>query len=276
MKIKTHLFLVTTMLLLAAIIGLTGCATTGMERSATANLQTFNSVCLLHAPADYCQSLEKKFFQNSLPFQEFSPQDFMAADYPTDAKTLFLKMYSPRHTSALVYCYFVSRGLLDPKKVDPSLFARAVGGFAISSVQLPAYEVWLKTDAGGQCRQYVENSVGLPMMDIAGLLKNKLSMVALNPLCLASLQGDTDFVMKAMKQTLNHERIHVLQSNCPAIDVFANELWAGLDSAKKAKLKKDIPEYNWENPQVAVREYLAFTYENDPAVLFDKVKGCKF
>jgi hypothetical protein len=45
---------------------------------------------------------------------------------------------------------------------------------------------------------------------------------------------------------------------------------------KKAELKKDIPEYNWEDQRMAVREFLAFTYENDPSPLLDKAKGCKF
>lgn len=120
-------------------------------------LRTFNSACLSQAPACYCEALEQNTLTNGSPFQEFSTHDFMVLDYPIDAGTLFLKMYSPRHTAALSYCYFVSRGSIDPKK---------------------------------------------------------------------------------------------------------------------AELKKDIPEYNWENQKVAVREYLAFTYEDDPSLLPDKTKSC--
>jgi hypothetical protein len=243
---------------------------------ASDSMQTFTSACLLQASVEYCQSLEKNFFKNSLPFQEYSPHDFMAADYPTDAKTLFLKMYSPKHTAALAYCYFVSRGLVDQKKIDPLLFARVVGGFMISTGELPAYEGWLKTDDGMQCRQNVENSVGLSVVNLQELLKNKLGLVALNPLLLVSLKADINRAMKAMKQTLNHERIHILHANCPTIDVFAKDSWTRLDPVKKAELKKDIPEYNWENPRVAVREYLAFTYEDNPAPVLDKAKGCEF
>ena len=229
------------------------------------SLRTFNSACLLQAPADYCQSLEKNFFPDGLPLQEFSPRDFRAVDYPTDARTLFLKMYSPRHTAALAYCYFVSRGAIDQKKIDPSAFAMFVNGFSISGNALPVYEVWLKTDEGRQCRQNVENSVGLPVIDVKGLLQNKLGLVALNPLSLVSYKAEISRVTKEMKKTLNHERIHLLHANCPAVDAFAKEFWAGLDPLKKDKLKKDIPEYNWEDRKIAVRESLAFTYENDPA-----------
>lgn len=270
-------------LLLAAITCLSGCAITATDRvsagrtwaESSDSLHTFKSACLLEAPADFCESLEKSFFKNSLPFQEFSSQDFMVSDYPTDAKTLFQKMYSPRHTTALAYCYFASRGSLDPKKLKPSHFARVIGGFAISSGELPAYEVWLKTENGLQCRQSVENSVGLSVIDLSLLLKNKLGLVALNPLCIASL-ADINIVTEAMKLTLNHERIHLLQANCPAIDDFAKEFWANLDPVKKAEFKKEIPGYNWDDQRVAVRESMAFTYENGPSLLLDKAKSCKF
>ena len=243
---------------------------------ASDSMQSFTSACSLQASADYCQSLEEQFFKNSLPFQEFSPHDFMAADYPADAKTLFLKMYSPKHTAALAYCYFVWRGAVDQKKVDPSLFARAVGGFMISSGELPAYEGWLKTDDGMQCRKNVENSAGLSVVDLQELLKNKLGLVALNPLWVVPLKADINRAMRDMKLTLNHERIHILHANCPTIDVFAKDSWNKLDPVRKAELKKAIPEYNWENQKLAVREYLAFTYEDNPAPVLDKAKGCEF
>jgi hypothetical protein len=240
------------------------------------SLQTFNSACLLQAPASYCQSLEKNIFKNSLPFQEFSTHDFMVLDYPTDAETLFLKMYSPRHTAALAYCYFVSRGLIDQKLVNPPLFARVVDGFMILTRELTVYEEWLKTVDGVKCRQNVENSVGIALIDLKDLLKNKLGMVALNPLSLASPKADVNHAMNDMKQILNHERIHILHTACPAIDDFAKESWTKLDPVKKADLKKEIPEYNWDNQRVAIREFLAYTYEKDPTPLLDKAKGCKF
>jgi len=268
----------------AAVTGFSGCAAVEMEPMETTQFnstvdshsQTFNSICLLKASADYCQSMEKRLFKNNLPFQEFSPQEFNAADYPSDAKTLFRKMYNPRHTAALAYCYFVSKGLVDQKKVGPLIFPTVIGGFMITSSELPAYETWLKTDDGRRCRQNVENAAGLSVMDLNGLLKDKLGLVALNPLIMVLYKADIKLVMKDMKTTLNHERIHLMHANCPAIEAFAKDFWGNLDPEKKAEFKKEIPEYNWDNPRIATRESLAFTYEDEPSLLLDIAKGCKF
>jgi hypothetical protein len=240
------------------------------------SLQTFTSACPLKAPAEYCQALEKNVFKNTLPVQEFLTREFMVPDFPTDSTTLFLIIYSAKHTAALGYCYFVAKELIDQNKVKPTGFAKGVNGFAILSSEISAYEIWLKTDNGMKCRQNVENSVGLPVIDLKDRLKNKLGMVVLNPLSLAQPNVDLKSAMNEMKVILNHERIHILQTACPAIDDFAKESWAKLDPMKKADLKKDIPEYNWNNHRVAVREFLAFTYEKDPSPLLAKAKGCKF
>lgn len=240
------------------------------------SLQTFHSACQLQAQASYCQSLEKSMFKNSLPLQEFSPRDFMALDYPTDAGTLFLKIYSPRHTAALAYCYFASRGALDQKKVSPPAFATHVNGFMILSSEIPDYEKWLKSIDGVGCRKNVENSVGIALIDLKDLLKNKLGLVALNPSGIVKAEADINYMTKMMMVTLNHERIHLLQSNCPVINDFAKESWARLDPGKKAELKKDIPFYNWDDQKIAIREFLAYTYENNPTPLLEKAKGCIF
>jgi hypothetical protein len=277
-------------LLLAGMTCLSGCAATGMNSSAknpgamqagqgtiqqgaaqTDSLQAFTSACPLKAPAAFCQDFARSAFRNSLPVQEFSPPDFKAVDYPTDSGTVFLNVYAPKFTAAMGYCYFVAKGRVDAKKNDPPDFAGHVAGFAILSSELPAYEAWLETAAGETCRRDVDRSVGLPVVDLKEQLRNKPGMVVLNPLGLASTKADLNDAMEEMRLTLNHERIHILQTACPAADDFAKEAWDRLDPGKKADFQK-----RWDDQRVVLREFLAYTYENDPTPLLDSAKGCKF
>jgi hypothetical protein len=109
MRIRTPFIPIIAPLLLGVMMCLGGCATIGMEQvkagmtptESSDSVRTFNSACLSQAPAGYCEALEQNTVNNSLPFQEFSSHDFKVLDYPIDAGTLFLKMYSPRHTAAL-------------------------------------------------------------------------------------------------------------------------------------------------------------------------------
>jgi hypothetical protein len=268
-------------LLLTAITCLGACATTKIERdkhlwSKDSAAFNFTAACSVQAAATFCQELEKTIFRNSLPVQESSAHDFMVADFPTDLKTLFLTMYNPNFTAAFGYCYFVSRGVIDENARKPTAFGKGVHGFAILSSELAAYDDWLKTDNGVICRQDVANSTGLPLADLKGKLKGKFGMVVLNPMGMAVPNAELQAVMNNIKLTLNHERIHLLQTACPDVHDFALELLTKSDPLKKADLKKQYPNYNWENPRVALREFLAYTYEKDPAPLLDIAKRCKY
>ena len=282
MKIRTQCIALIAMFLLAGLTCLSGCAASAsmgaksgmMPGESREPLQAFASACASKAPAAFCEALGKRVFNNSSPIQEFSPHDFEVLDYPTDSGTLFLKLYAPKFASAIGYCYFVSKGRIDPGKIDPHVFSLNVHGFAISSADLPAYETWLRTVDGGKCRQKVEHSVGLAVVDLKDHLKNKVGIVALNPLGMVKATADLNHVMNEMRLTLNHERIHILQTVCPALNDFVDEAWDKLDPAGKADFRKRVSTST--DQQVILREYLAYTYENDPSPLFDKVKKCKF
>jgi hypothetical protein len=268
-------------LFLTAITCLGACAITKMERdsiewSKDAAPFDFTSACSVQASSTFCQELEKTIFQNSLPVQESSTHDFMVADFPTDPKTLLLTMYNPNFTAAFGYCYFVSKGIWNNSAPEPTEFGKGVHGFAIQTSELTAYDDWLKTDNGVKCRQDVANSTGLPLADLNDKLKGKFGLVVLNPMGMAVPNAELQAVMNTIKLTLNHERIHILQTACPAVHDFALELWTKSDPQRKAELKKQFPNYNWENQRVALREFLAFTYEKDPAPLLDIAKRCKF
>jgi hypothetical protein len=62
----------------------------------------------------------------------------------------------------------------------------------------------------------------------------------------------------------------------PTVDVFAKDSRGKLDPVRKVELKKDIPSYNWDDQRIAIREFLAFTCEDNPAPVLDKAKGCEF
>lgn len=273
MKIRVQLVPILSSLLLVAITFLSGCATPERERSAT---QTFFSACSAQASATFCQDFEKSTFKNSSSIQEFSTHEFMAVDFPTDKKTQFLKIYDTHHTAALGYCYFVSKGRIEQNSLNPSDFSRLVNGFAVMNSEVPDYEAWLETEAGVQCRQHVKDSAGLPLIDLKGQLTDKIGLVMLNPVSMAVPNADLKNTVEGIKHILNHERIHILHSACPAINDFALQSWATYDPLKIAALKKQFPKYNWENPEVATRELLAFTYETDPSPLFDIAKNCNF
>lgn len=258
------------MLLPATVAFLSACASTGAGRTAT---HTFSSACLKHASAEYCLDLESRIFKNKLPLQEFSVWDFNLPDFPADSETEFVEIYDAKYAPPLGYCYFVSRQRLDQEAVSPVDFFN-VDGFAVMKSDIPAYEAWLSTEAGMRCRQHMEKVVGLPLIDLKARLNGKSGLVALNPVSMAASNAALKHIFEGIRIILNHERIHILQSGCPAVNDFAEKELSKYDPQKLAELKKQMPEYNWSNPQVELREFLAFTYELDPTLLLRIAKGC--
>jgi len=113
------------------------------------------------------------------------------------------------------------------------------------------------------------------MHDLTSIFHDHESLIAINPVAAIQTGRGVEDVKNEALLTINHERIHVLQSLCKKLNQIAVKMWSSLPNAKKEKMKKKFPAYDWSNPVVAARENLAFNYETKPLEVL-RLVNCKY
>ncbi len=259
-------------------------AATIREIASQAGTSDFRSACTSLAAARgfkpaICEAVYKKFFSSialEKSLAEFSPKDIGAPAQKIDSKIRFVAFNDANGASALAYCYFVFKGTIDAKSIQPLDLNLASGGFSISSQDIGGYQNWVEsTEAGKQCKVAVESQTGYALPTIETELKGNLSLVAVNPL--AALNGgfvEMKTLLKEMALTLNHGRILAYMQRCPAVEAWGQKQWLAMSDADRNVISSKLSAYKWDNLQVAGRQYVAFVFEGNPKQVLNLAKGC--
>jgi hypothetical protein len=262
------------------------CSTPAPSRAPDSEARSdFLSLCSSFASAQgadaaFCSRLNSKFFaetQKGAAVALVNPSDVGAPVMSVDSKVRFVVFHDPNYFPGVAYCYFAYRSWIDPQKMSPDAVALASSGFSILNENIEAYQTWLDVNPEGRrCRELVQKESGVPVTDLRPLLKEHAALVGLNPL--ASVKnGHLSYqaVIDDLKLTLNHERIHAYQVLCPELEKWGQKMWSALPQEEQDKFGIVYPAYNWKDPKVAGREYVAFSFENKPLRISDHVGNCK-
>jgi hypothetical protein len=157
-----------------------------------------------------CQKLEKAFFFNNLPVQEFRPSFVQAPTLPIDRQIKFIAFHDPRYLSLFAYCYFSYHRSFDPRLTTPEQLALSAAGFSIPKSELKGYGDWLKTDPGRSCVDSVQRSLGFDVVDLNKAIGDQVAIIAFNPIGAVRSDGGWDDVMREGLITISDERAHAV------------------------------------------------------------------
>jgi len=250
-----------------------------------ADQSDFLSLCKNHFKDDFSR-LQICDKINTLLFKGLNPKDSSLITTPEkvnapamniDKKILFIALNDPNYFPSLVYCYSVFNHWFDPQKISPDTLATISSGVSILNEKLPAYQQWLnKSSEGKACKIRVEKESQLPVTNLEDSLKGYVAMIVLNPFSVIGNNAVSfEKAIEELRLTINHERIHAYHVLCPQFEKNEKEKWMKLSSNEKNKFMEKYPNYNWQDPQTAVREFSAFSLENTPESISSLVKACK-
>ena len=250
-------------------------------RSSLSNGEAFLGDCAAlaakrGADTTLCPGIKSTFFARGEENPPLAPAAIGAPPLPVDSTTKIIAVSNPRFLSHLAYCYFEFRGWFDPKSLSPEEFAAAATGFAILQGEVYGYADWLQSAAGASCRERVKAFTANEPDDLTGTMKDITALIALNPLAALKAGRSLEDIRNEAQLTLNHERIHVLQVLCPALDSLASRQWKELPPSGREEMKRRYPAYDWANPVVAARENLALRYETHPRDVLSLAPGCVY
>lgn len=226
-----------------------------------------------------CGKIAAKFFPKDKarePTLPVTPAQVGAPSLNIDKKIQYLVFNDANFMSSVAYCYFVFRGWLNPAQVSPDNLGLQSTGFSILNEHIDPYQKWLKTDRGKACAKRVESESQVPVTDLKTSLEGYVALIGLNPLAsVATGSPGYEGVMKDMLLTVNHERIHAYQVLCPKFDAWSREQWKSTSAAEKKKIAAKYNAYNWNDLQVAGREFVAFAMEDEPEKVLKLIGSCK-
>lgn len=240
-----------------------------------------NCYSLAMAKLDGCAELPTRLYPDfrttTAPLARLDLAAIGLSSSPIDSQVKFLVANEPSEVTRIAYCYFVQRGWFDPAALSPHKFSLAVDGFAILAQETAEYRSWIKSTPGLACAARVKQELGRAQADLPELIGEKLAIIMVNPLVGILAQKKADAIVENIKTTANHERIHVLQVSCPALDSYAKQLWKNLPAKEKNKVIKANAGYDWKNTTVAEREYFAYRFENSlPQLLSGPAADCRW
>lgn len=205
-------------------------------------------------------------FNRSFPFSGTSNTiDAKQVDAPKmhfDQQTEIRLYNSATEITRDSYCYFIFKKYLGDGSIDPKTFGEVVSGFSILANEIPLYRAWLKSNLGASCDERVAKAIGEPSSDLQFL--NGKSLVALYPLGAFQPGMNLNELKHEVVLTLNHERIHVLENYCPAFTAYQEDYFSQADQHEIEELAERFPSYDWNDPVVAAKEYMAFKFESNP------------
>ena len=223
-----------------------------------------------------CVPISEMFFHSEEIVSMLEPGDIGAPILPVDKKAKIIAIAKPTYVARLAYCYFQFRKWFDPKTLSPEQLALSASGFAILSDEIAGYREWLQSQSGQECIARVKSYSGEGIVDIDMELKGYVSLIAINPIASIQENGGKEAVKQDALQTINHERIHVLQATCSDLNIVATNLWNQLPAFAKDEMKNKYPAYDWNNSVVAIRENLALKYEMKPLEVLALAKNCTY
>lgn len=225
-----------------------------------------------------CSNLDKLFFvgkeqgAHPLPLKALGIQEL-----PIDRDLQLWSFRDPNKFTAMGYCYFLFRGWMKIDQLNPDTFSTIVNGITLMNEQIDEFKIWSKhTLAGNRCQKLIEKEAQEVMPELKKLLGNKKGIIAVNPYALIKEKGiDEKVILNEVRLILNHERIHAIQSTCPSFQKWSQEQWKMLAKNLRQDMAKLHPTYNWDDPTVAAREYVAYAIENDTKAIATQTKSCK-
>lgn len=225
-----------------------------------------------------CEKLDQIFFvgqgqgAHPLPIKALG-----ISELPIDPQLQLWVFRDPNKFTAMGYCYFLFRGWMKMEDLVPDTFSTIVNGVTLINEQIEEFKNWSKnTLAGNRCQKLLEKETQETMPDLWQLMGNKKGIIAVNPYALIKEKGINErIILNELKLILNHERVHAIQSTCPSFQTWSKNQWTALSKNLRADMAKLHPAYNWNDPTVAGREYVAYALENDISAIATQTKACK-
>jgi len=261
------------------------CTTSDRDIASNAGASDFHSLCHAFAeakgyPKNVCTEVNSLIFGDALNDKttlSLGPKVFGAPEQKIDKKINYIVFNDANGVAALAYCYFVFREWIKANAMTPDDMGMASSGFSIVHEKIDEYEEWIDGDPNGiACKKKVQSSTGFQVPSLKEKLKGYAGIVAINPLAaFLSQPNRSSAVMQELKVTMNHERIHVYQAQCPALEQWGQKRWQELSSKEQKVISSKLNAYNWESLEVAGREYTAFSFESQPEKILPLVKDCQ-
>lgn len=205
-------------------------------------------------------------FADSFPFDgdavQIEATDVSSPTMHYDDHTVIRLYDSANAITRDSYCYFIFKKYLGDGSIDPKTFGEVVSGFSILAKEIPTYRAWLKSNLGASCDQRVKSAIGVSSSDLT-FLEGK-SLVALYPLGAFQPGMTIDALKMEVAITLNHERIHLLENYCQGFESYQDDYYAQANPQEIAQMAEKFPSYDWSDPVVAAKEFMAFTFESNP------------
>jgi hypothetical protein len=164
--------------------------------------------------------------------------------------TIVKEYTNPKQFMGEAYCYYVYQEIIKPVKITPQLFSRFIKGGTLSLSFLADYNRWLKNEKGALCKQII----GSDFRPIENDLGKKY-IIFIN---ITAIKDEG----KNPNITFNHERLHVAFSLYKEKRNRVEALWNSLSEVDKNKFIHSHPGYNFSNPDVQLREYFAYKFQN--------------
>lgn len=227
-----------------------------------------------------CQDIQAIFFAKGSREKSslFKPQQVGAPAEKIDKKIQYVVFNDPNLFPAVAYCYFVFRGWLNPAEITPDVFASRASGFSILHENLAGYKKWIDQDPQGKsCKKLIEEQMQENIFDLQASLSGYAAFIGINPYASVKNHGSNlSAVKEDFKLTVVHERIHAYQVQCKSLDEWGQHEWQKAPAETKNLFKEKYPSYNWDDPKVAAREFVAFSYENNPQDLKKHLGNCSY
>jgi len=149
------------------------------------------------------------------------------------------------------YCYFVFQEIISPKEINPDIFTQYIKGATLSLNYLEHYNKWLQIEEGHECR----NLIGSNFKSIQNSSQKKY-IIFLN---LKAIEAEG----KNKEITYNHERLHIAFSLYKSNRDRIEKYWQSLTREKRETFLNSHPGYNFKNKDVELREFFAYTFQNN-------------
>jgi len=232
----------------------------------------FLSLCKAHQASSIqnlkvCDEVDADLFKNLKAIPGALNREILSVpELYIDRSIEYIMISDPNYMAALGYCYFVFKRFINPNVIGPDMMGSMSSGMSILNENIDEYLKWLsQSSEGKKCKLKVEKETEMSLIDLKASLKNKLGIIALNPYALVQNQTITmskKSILDELTLVVHHERIHVLQVDCPAFEKWSMDYWLALKEVEKEKYRSQYNSYQWKNTKVAGRESVAFYFES--------------
>lgn len=172
-------------------------------------------------------------------------------------------IHDPLKMIADYYCLAVFNKIIEPKDIEPDLFAYGVLAFSYSSESDKPYQQWLNSKNSAACKKQLE----LLKITPTRLKSAKPFQIVINPKTFLE-NGAEEYFNKSIIKSYNHERLHsvfaLLKGKSKVL-----KFWNSLSKSEKEEFKLEHPGYNYKNNDVILREFFSYTFETHPMKAYD-------